>query len=178
MGTSAVAAQPWAELSTPQATFYSLAPTPVCAQQVAQGQGWQGLPQPMQQYYTVEDLLAIVQRLPTGTSAVAAVAPGLGSLDSRACAALLKELSKSGLPHHALGIFDWLQSLPTGHELSRLCDIFTYTTGEYVDYKVEDKGAAAAAIAAAANAAAVAIAVADADVAVVHATSGLPLSNT
>lgn len=102
----------------------------IAACQVAQGQGWPGQPQPMQQHHTVESLVAIVQQLPTGASAVAAVAPGLGSLDSRACAALLKELSKIGLPHHALGIFDWLQSLPTGHELSRLCDVFTYTTGE------------------------------------------------
>lgn len=96
---------------------------------MTQGQGWQGLPQPL--HYTVEDLVAIVQRLPTGTSAVAAVAQGLHSLDSRACAALLKELSKTGLPHQALAIFDWLQSLPAQDDLSKLCDVFTYTTGEW-----------------------------------------------
>ena len=79
---------------------------------------------------TVEDLVAIVQRLPPGMPAVPAVAMGLHGLDSRACAALLKELSSNGLPHHALAIFDWLQSLPMENQLSRLCDVFTYTTGD------------------------------------------------
>ncbi len=78
---------------------------------------------------TVEDLVAMVQRLPAGVSAIPTVAQGLHSLDSRACAALLKDLSKNGLPHHALSIFDWLQSLPTDNQLTRLCDVFTYTTG-------------------------------------------------
>ena len=79
---------------------------------------------------SVEDLIAVVQRLPPGMSPVPVVAQGLHGLDSRACAALLKDLSKSGLPHHALTIFDWLQSLPAENDLSRLCDVFTYTTGE------------------------------------------------
>ena len=79
---------------------------------------------------SVEDLVAIVQRLPPGMPAVPAVALGLHGLDSRACAALLKELSSNGLPHHALAIFDWLQSLPMENQLSRLCDVFTYTTGD------------------------------------------------
>ena len=78
----------------------------------------------------MEDLVAIVQRLPPGMPAVPAVAMGLHGLDSRACAALLKELSSIGLPHHALVIFDWLQSLPMENQLSRLCDVFTYTTGD------------------------------------------------
>ncbi|DBB15885.1 TPA: hypothetical protein ACH3X3_003524 [Trebouxia sp. C0006] len=83
--------------------------------QVAQGQNWQGG----------------IQQLPKitpGVSAIPTAAQRLHSLDSRACAALLKDLSKNGLPHHALAIFDWLQSLPSEHELSSLCDTFTYPT--------------------------------------------------
>ena len=79
---------------------------------------------------SVEDLIIIVQRLPPGMSPIPAVAQGLHSVDSRACAAFLKDLSKVGLPHHAITIFDWLQSLPPENDLARLCDVFTYTTGE------------------------------------------------
>lgn len=46
---------------------------------------------------TVEDLLRIVRSLPPEESAVAAVSRGLYYLDSRALAALLKELHKVGL---------------------------------------------------------------------------------
>lgn len=46
---------------------------------------------------TVEDLLRIVRSLPPEESAVQAVSRGLYYLDSRALAALLKELHKVGL---------------------------------------------------------------------------------
>lgn len=46
---------------------------------------------------TVEDLLRIVRSLPPEESAVQAVSRGLFYLDSRALAALLKELHKIGL---------------------------------------------------------------------------------
>jgi pentatricopeptide repeat domain-containing protein 1 len=46
---------------------------------------------------TVEDLLRIIRALPPEDSAVAAVSRGLFYLDSRALAALLKELHKVGL---------------------------------------------------------------------------------
>lgn len=46
---------------------------------------------------TVEDLLRIVRNLPPEESAVQAVSRGLYYLDSRALAALLKELHKVGL---------------------------------------------------------------------------------
>jgi len=68
------------------------------------------------------------QRLKPGQAVVEAVRTGLYSLDSRAVAALLKELSKSGLPHRAAELFDWLRSLPPDHELSRLADLYCYTT--------------------------------------------------
>lgn len=57
-----------------------------------------------------------------------AVAGGLARLDSRATAALLKELSKAGLPHRAAELFDWLRGLPRGHALAPLADLYTYTT--------------------------------------------------
>eukprot|EP00967_Tisochrysis_lutea_P149341 scaffold286885_cov21-Tisochrysis_lutea.AAC.2 len=53
---------------------------------------------------------------------------GLYYLDSSATAALLKELSKQGQLKRAVDIFDWLRGLPSGHELSHLCDLYTYTT--------------------------------------------------
>lgn len=49
---------------------------------------------------TVEDLLRIVRSLPADESAVGAVARGLYYLDSRALAALLKELAKVRPPTH------------------------------------------------------------------------------
>lgn len=50
-------------------------------------------------------------------------------MDSRAVAFLLKDVSKSGLAHRALEVFHWLRNLPPTHDLSKLCDVFTYTTG-------------------------------------------------
>ena len=51
---------------------------------------------------TVEDLLRIVRSLPPEDSAVAAVSRGLFYLDSRALAALLKELHKVGLSNRCM----------------------------------------------------------------------------
>ena len=51
---------------------------------------------------TVEDLLRIVRSLPPEESAVAAVSRGLFYLDSRALAALLKELHKVGLSNRCV----------------------------------------------------------------------------
>ena len=53
---------------------------------------------------------------------------GLYYLDSSATAALLKELSKQGNLKRAVDVFDWLRGLPSTHELSHLCDLYTYTT--------------------------------------------------
>ncbi len=123
----------WFDLAPTMASNRAIAVSSItlasCCMQVAQGQTWQGGMQQLPGQLTVEDLVAMVQRLPPGVSAIPTVAQGLHSLDSRACAALLKDLSKNGLPHHALTIFDWLQSLPSENELSGLCDVFTYTTG-------------------------------------------------
>ena len=51
---------------------------------------------------TVEDLLRIVRSLPPEESAVTAVSRGLYYLDSRALAALLKELHKVGLSNRCV----------------------------------------------------------------------------
>ncbi|KAK9795872.1 hypothetical protein WJX73_003023 [Symbiochloris irregularis] len=77
---------------------------------------------------TVEDLVALVQKLPGDVPVVPAVSEGLWTLDSRALAALLKELNKAGLTQRAFELFDWLRELPSSHELYALCDVFTYTT--------------------------------------------------
>ncbi|KAJ9524102.1 hypothetical protein QJQ45_022540 [Haematococcus lacustris] len=77
---------------------------------------------------TVEDLIRIVVKLTLQESAVEAVEQGLYFLDSSATAALLKELAKQGHLKRSVEIFDWLRSLPATHELSSLCDLYTYTT--------------------------------------------------
>ena len=53
---------------------------------------------------TVEDLLRIVRQLPPEESAVSAVSRGLYYLDSRALAALLKELHKVGLSNRCAAV--------------------------------------------------------------------------
>ena len=60
-----------------------------------------------------------------GRPVMEAVQDGLPFLDSRAVAALLKELSKGGLPHRAAELFDWLRSLPADDPLAKLADLYT-----------------------------------------------------
>ena len=69
-----------------------------------------------------------MRRLAPGES-VAGVAGGcLGALDSRAAAALLKELARAGLPHRAQELFDHVLALGPAHEAAaRLADVYTYT---------------------------------------------------
>lgn len=81
---------------------------------------------------TVEHLVAVIRNLPASQAVIPAVAPGLKYMDSRAVAFLLKDIAKNGLPHRAVEIFDWLRKQPPSHELSRLCDVYTYTTGQPV----------------------------------------------
>ena len=59
---------------------------------------------------------------------VCGTAQGLYYLDSSATAALLKELAKQGHIKRSSEIFDWLRGLSAEHELSALCDLYTYTT--------------------------------------------------
>lgn len=66
--------------------------------------------------------------LPPDASAVAAVSSALAYLDSRAMAALMKELAKAQQLVRAMEIFDWLKSLSADHELYGLCDVYTFTT--------------------------------------------------
>ncbi|KAF8072806.1 jmj4 [Scenedesmus sp. PABB004] len=78
----------------------------------------------------VEDILQMLRTMPRGSSAIPVVADSLRFLDSRALAALLKELSKTGLREVAFEIFDWLraQSEAVHPEYAGLLDVFTYTT--------------------------------------------------
>lgn len=77
---------------------------------------------------SVEDLVRVIQSLPPETSVVLTVSQALCYLDSRALAALLKELAKVGCVNRAVELFDWLRGFEQGHELSALCDVYTYTT--------------------------------------------------
>jgi pentatricopeptide repeat domain-containing protein 1 len=77
---------------------------------------------------SVEELVKLCSSLPGGASAVAAVAPALSYLDSRAMAAFMKELAKTQQLARAMEIFDWVKSLPADHELYGLCDVYTFTT--------------------------------------------------
>ena len=54
-------------------------------------------------------------------------ASSISGLDSRAVAALLKELAKTGSVHRAQEFFDYVLGLGEQHEAARLCDVFTYT---------------------------------------------------
>ncbi|CAL8463218.1 g2752 [Coccomyxa elongata] len=78
---------------------------------------------------TVEDLVDAVRKLPPDASAIPAVSQGLFYMDSRAVAAMLKEMARIGCGGRAQEVFDWLRSLPPTHDLASLCDVFTFTTG-------------------------------------------------
>ena len=82
------------------------------------------------QEYTVESLVRGVLSLKPSQPIMDAprLASGLHSLDSRAVAALLKELAKAGAQHRASELFDYLRGLPEDNELLLLADLYTYTT--------------------------------------------------
>lgn len=77
---------------------------------------------------SVEELVRLIQTIPADRPAIHNVSQALNYLDSRALAALLKELAKVGHANRAVEIFDWLRSLDVTSELSKLCDVYTYTT--------------------------------------------------
>lgn len=80
--------------------------------------------------YTVESLVRSVLTLKSSQGIMEAprLASGLSVLDSRAVAALLKDLAKAGAPHRAWELFDYLRAVPSDNELSALADLYTYTT--------------------------------------------------
>ena len=79
--------------------------------------------------YTVESLVRSVLSLkPSQPIMEATLSSGLHTLDSRAVAALLKELAKAGAQHRATELFDYLRSLPEDDALAPLADLYTYTT--------------------------------------------------
>ncbi|KFM28045.1 Pentatricopeptide repeat-containing protein, chloroplastic [Auxenochlorella protothecoides] len=77
---------------------------------------------------TVDELVRAVKRLGPKQGVMEGVEAGLACLDSRAVAALLKELAKAGAGHRATELFDALRALPPGAPLARLADLYTYTT--------------------------------------------------
>lgn len=76
---------------------------------------------------SVEEVVSLVQSLPQGQHIPDAAFQALFHFDSRAAALLLKDLSKAGLGHRAVELFDWLRKLDEGHPLHALCDVYTYT---------------------------------------------------
>lgn len=88
-----------------------------------------GLQQEVACEVCVEDVVAKISALRAGEAVGPAVSQSLHSLDSRAVAALLKDLAKVGQAARALELFDWLRGLDAGSsELCGLCDVYTYTT--------------------------------------------------
>jgi hypothetical protein len=79
---------------------------------------------------TVEEILQVVRHMPRGAPVIEAIRDSLQYLDSRALAALLKELSKTGLRDMAFHIFNWLRepAQSIGPAYAGLLDVFTYTT--------------------------------------------------
>lgn len=80
---------------------------------------------------TADNLVAVIRNLPANQAAIPAIAHGLKFMDSRAVAFLLKDVAKHGLSHRSVEVFEWLRKLSTTHYLSHLCDVFTYTTGQF-----------------------------------------------
>ena len=76
---------------------------------------------------SVEEVVSLIQALPQGQHIPDAAYQSLFQFDSRAAALLLKDLSKAGLGHRAVELFDWLRKLDEGHPLHALCDVYTYT---------------------------------------------------
>lgn len=76
---------------------------------------------------SVEELVWRIRRLPAREPIAATAAGCLPGLDSRACAALLKELARTGLAHRAQEFFDHVLGLGDSAEAARLADVYTYT---------------------------------------------------
>lgn len=77
-----------------------------------------------------DNCLAVFRMLSWPLQTICIVVCNLSGWRSRALAALLKELSKTGLREVAFEIFDWLRSLDEQMhpEYVGLLDVFTYTT--------------------------------------------------
>ena len=67
------------------------------------------------------------RRLPAREPVTGVAASSIQGLDSRAVAALLKELAKTGQGARAHEFFEYIAGLGDRHDAARLCDVFTYT---------------------------------------------------
>ncbi|GAX79992.1 hypothetical protein CEUSTIGMA_g7432.t1 [Chlamydomonas eustigma] len=76
---------------------------------------------------SVEELVALIQKLSKHEKIPESVFRALHHHDSRAVALLFKDLSREGADHRAAELFDHLRSLPEKHSLRPLCDVYTYT---------------------------------------------------
>lgn len=75
----------------------------------------------------MEELVWRIRRLPAREPIGPTAAGCLPGMDSRACAALLKELARTGLAHRAQEFFDYVLALGDASEAARLADVYTYT---------------------------------------------------
>ncbi|KAL4442119.1 hypothetical protein ABPG77_011380 [Micractinium sp. CCAP 211/92] len=76
---------------------------------------------------SIDSLVALVGAIPASQPISDTVYQALFQLDGRACALLLKDLSKAGLQFRATELFDWIRALDDGHPLQSLLDVYSYT---------------------------------------------------
>ncbi|KAI7837283.1 hypothetical protein COHA_008897 [Chlorella ohadii] len=76
---------------------------------------------------SIDSLVALVGAIPASQPISDTVYQALFQLDGRACALLLKELSKAGLQFRATELFDWIRALEDSHPLQTLLDVYSYT---------------------------------------------------
>lgn len=102
------------------------------------GRGWESgysntgpaaaaFPRPAEDAMSVEEMVALIQKLPKRETLPEKIYRALYHLDSRAVALLLKDLSRVGLDSRAVELFDYLRALDSRHALRHLCDVYTYT---------------------------------------------------
>lgn len=73
-------------------------------------------------------IIGSVRQMSPGSSVwEVAAAAGLGQLDSRSAAVLMKQLASQNLNKQAWELFNWLRRLEESHPLKQLCDVYLYT---------------------------------------------------
>lgn len=92
------------------------------------GMGWHGGRSEDGSSAAVDALASAIRKThPSSALSEPMLREGLSRIDSRGLSALLKELARGHQAARGSELFQWLQSLPPGDDLSRLCDVFTYT---------------------------------------------------
>jgi pentatricopeptide repeat domain-containing protein 1 len=100
---------------------------PAHSMQGGGGAAFSGYEGANQDALTVEQCLALIQKLPKAQRVPDRIYRALYHFDSRVLSLLLKDLSKAQLSYRAVEMFDYLRSLEHGNLLTSLCDVYTYT---------------------------------------------------